>query len=49
MAAQDQEINKISFKNKILRKEIESRCLLCEKHEETIFQVTSGCSIFGEE
>ena len=36
MAAQDQPISKKYFKNKILKQEIESKCLSCKQHEETI-------------
>ena len=36
VAAQDQGISTNYFKNKILKKEIESKCRLCKQHEETI-------------
>jgi hypothetical protein len=36
------------FKNKILKKETESKCRLCEEHEETIDHLTSGCPIFAK-
>ena len=45
MAAQDQAISTNYFKNKILEKEIESKCQLCKQHEETIDHLTSGCPI----
>jgi hypothetical protein len=35
VAAQDQAISTTYFKNKILKEEIDSKCLLCEQHEET--------------
>ena len=43
VAAQDQAISTNDFKNKILKKEIESKCRLCIQHEETIDHVTLGC------
>ena len=45
VAAQDQAISTKYFKNKILKKEIESKCWLCKQHEETIDHLTSGCPI----
>jgi hypothetical protein len=45
VAAQDQAIRTNYFKNKILKKEIESKCRLCKQHEETIDHLTSGCPI----
>ena len=48
MAAQDQAISTNYFKNKILKQEIESKCRLCEQHEETIDHLTSGCSILAK-
>jgi hypothetical protein len=41
VAAQDQAIGTKYFKNKILKQEIESKCRLCELHEETIDHLTS--------
>jgi hypothetical protein len=43
VAAQDQAISTNYFRNKILNEEIESKCLLCKQHEETIDHITSGC------
>ena len=43
VAAQDQTIRTNYFKNKILKKEIESKSRLCKQHEETIEHLTSGC------
>ena len=43
VAAQDQVICTNSFKNKILKQEIESKFRLCKQHEETIDHLTSGC------
>ena len=45
VAGQDQAISTNYFKNKILKEEIESKCRLCKKHEETIDHQTSGCSV----
>jgi len=36
------------FKNKILKKEIESKCRLCKQHEETIDHLTSGRPILAK-
>ena len=41
VAAQDRAISTNYFKNKILKKEIESKCRLCKQHEETIDHLTS--------
>ena len=48
VAAQDQAISTIYFKNKILKQEIESKCRLCKQHEETIDHLTSGCPILAK-
>ena len=48
MAAQDQAISTNYFKNKILKKEIESKCRLCKQHEGTIDHLTSGCPILAK-
>jgi hypothetical protein len=34
--------------NKILKKEMESKCRLCKQHEETIDHLTSGCPILAK-
>jgi len=47
VAAQDQAINTNYFKNKIWKKEIDSKCRLCKQHE-TIDHLTSGCSILAK-
>ena len=44
MAAQDKAVSTKYFKNKILEEGIDSKCLLCKEHEETIDHLTSGCS-----
>jgi len=48
VAAQDQAVNTNYFKNKILKKETESKCRLCKQHAETIDHLTSGCPILAE-
>ena len=48
VAAQDQASSTNYFKNKILKQEIESKCRLCEQHEETIDHLTSGCPILAK-
>jgi len=48
VAAQDQAISINYFKNKILKKEIESKCRLCKQHEETIDHLTLGCPILAK-
>ena len=40
VAAQYQTISTNYFKNKILKQEIESKCRLCKRHEETIDNLT---------
>jgi hypothetical protein len=37
-----------TFKRKILKEEIESRCRLCKEYEETIDRLTSGCPILAK-
>jgi hypothetical protein len=48
VAAQDQSISKNYIKNKILKKETESKCRLCKQHEETIHHLASGCPILAK-
>jgi hypothetical protein len=48
LAAQDQAISTNYFKNKILKEEIESKCRLCNQHEETIDHLTSGCPVLAK-
>jgi len=45
VAAQAQAISTNYFKDKILKKEIDSTCWLCKQHEETVDHLTPGCSI----
>jgi len=48
VAAQDQAISANSFKNKILKGEIESKCRLCKQHKETTDHLNSGCPILAK-
>jgi len=48
VTGQDQAISTNSFKNKILKEEIENKCRLCKQHEETIDHLTSGCPILAK-
>jgi hypothetical protein len=48
VAAQDQAISTIYFKNKILKEEVDSKCRLCQQHEETIDHLTSGSPILAK-
>ena len=48
MAAQDQAVSTNYFKNKILKEETDSKCLLHKQHEETTDHLTSGCSILAK-
>jgi len=48
VAAQDQAISTNYFKNKILKKEIESKCRLCKQHKETIDHLNSECPILAK-
>jgi len=48
VAVQDQAISTNYFKNKILKEESESKCRICNQHEETIDHLTSGCPIVAK-
>jgi len=48
LAAQDQEISKNYFKNKILKQETGSECRLCKQHEESIDHLTLGRPILAK-
>jgi hypothetical protein len=48
VAAEDQTVNTNDFKNKILKKEIDNKCRLCQQHEETVDRLTSGCPILAK-
>jgi iron only hydrogenase large subunit-like protein len=47
VAAQDEAVNTNSFKNKILKEEMDSKCQLYKQHEETtsFYHLSSGCPI----
>jgi hypothetical protein len=45
VAAQDQANSTNLFKNKVLKKEIVSKCRLSKQHEETFDHLTLGCPI----
>jgi hypothetical protein len=48
VAAQDLAISTNYFKNKIFKKETESKCRLCKQHEDTIDHLTSGYPILAQ-
>ena len=48
VASEDQRFNTNDFKNTILKKEIDNKCRLCQRHEETIDRLTSGCPILAK-
>jgi len=48
VAAQGQAVSTHYIKNKILKKEIDCKFLLCKQHEETIDHLTSGCPILAK-
>jgi hypothetical protein len=43
VAAQDQAVSTIYFKNKILKEKIDTKCRLRKEHEEAIDYLISGC------
>jgi hypothetical protein len=48
VAAQDKAISTNYFKNKVLKEEIENKCRLSKRHEQTIGHLTSGCPILAK-
>jgi hypothetical protein len=48
VAAQDQAISTNCFKNKILKEETDSKCLLHKQHEDSTGHLTSGCPILAK-
>jgi hypothetical protein len=48
VACQDQAISTNSFKNKLLKEEIDSICQLCKQHGEPIDHLASGCPILAK-
>ena len=49
MAAQDQALNTKYYATKILHTETESKCRLCQQHDETIDHIISACPILAKE
>jgi hypothetical protein len=43
VAVTNQESSTNYFRNKILKEEIDSKCLLCKQHKGTIDHLNSGC------
>jgi hypothetical protein len=48
-AAQDQTLNTKYYATKILHTETDSKCRLCQQHDETIDRITSACPILAKE
>jgi hypothetical protein len=48
LAAQDKAISTNYFKNKIMKKESDSKYQLCKQHEESIDHQASGCPILAK-
>jgi len=49
VAAQDQALNTKYYATKILHTETESKCRLCQQHDETIDHIMSACPILAKE
>jgi hypothetical protein len=49
VAAQDQTLNTKYYATKILHTEMNSKCRLCQQHDETINHITSACPILAKE
>jgi hypothetical protein len=49
VAAQDRALNTKYYGTKILHTETDSKCRLCQQHEETIDPITSACPILAKE
>ena len=49
MAAQDEALNTKYYATKILNTETDSKCRLCEQHDETIDHIISACPILAKE
>jgi hypothetical protein len=45
---QDHAISSISFKNKILKEEMDNKCRLCKEHSETTDHLTYECPILAK-
>jgi hypothetical protein len=49
VAAQDQALNTKYYATEILHTETDSKCRLCQKHDETIDDIMSTCQILAKE
>ena len=49
VAAQDQALNRKCYATKILHTETDSKCRLCQQHDETIDHIISACPILARE
>jgi len=49
VAAQDQALNTKYYTTKIIHTEMDSKCRLCQQHDETIDHITSECPILAQE
>ena len=49
VAAQDQTLNTKYYATKILHTETDSKCRLCQQHDETIGHIISACPIVAKE
>jgi hypothetical protein len=49
VAAHDQALNMKYYTTKILHTEMDSKCRLCQQHDETIDHITSACPILAKE
>ena len=49
VAAQDQALNTKYYATKILHTEADSKCRLCQQHDETIDHIISACPILAKE
>ena len=48
IAAQDQTLATNYYKNKILKKSVDSNCRLCKTHPETLSHIVSGCPMLAK-
>jgi len=49
LAAQDQALNTSYYATKILHTETDSKCSLCQQHDETVDHIISACPILAKE